>query len=202
MWDREGRRKAEAISLGDHSGQTRKETNGYMPRGPQLPTFSSQSTSSSHSWLPALLTTSRPKFTTRRLTKPCPSDRFRRDSNSACIPVSTSLGAPCRQWGTQSILDFPEVPLLPSLRFRQAWQETTSLTLWLPPSRPSFPHGLSFSHKKKSPVLNSISHAMLWIFAFFQEADSKMRITFKYFIWEEMPDSLTRAIKAGRGSDK
>lgn len=119
-----------------------------------------------------------------------------------CTPVSASLGAPCRQWGTQSILDFPEVPLLPSLRFRQAWQETTSLTLWLPPSRPSFPHGLSFSHKKKSPVLNSISHAMLWIFAFFQEADSKMRITFKYFIWEEMPDSLTRAIKAGRGSDK
>ena len=82
MWDREGRRKAEAISLGDHSGQTREETNGYMPRGPQLPTFSSQSTSSSHSWLPALLTTSRPKFTTRRLTKPCPSGRFRRDSNS------------------------------------------------------------------------------------------------------------------------
>ena len=32
-----------------------------------------------HSWLPALLTTSRPKFTTRHLTEPCPRDRFHRD---------------------------------------------------------------------------------------------------------------------------
>ena len=28
------------------------------------------------------------------------------------------------------------------------------------------------------------------------------RIALKYFIWEEIPDSLTRAIKAGRGSGK
>lgn len=202
MWDHEGRRKAEAISLGDHSGQTRKETNGYMPRGPQWPTFSSQSTSSSHSWLPALLTTSRPKFTTRHLTKPCPSDRFRRDSNfymhfhkhlpwsfMSAIRHTKHLGF---SWSSTSSQPVPQASLT-----RDHFSDTLTS-----PSRPSFPHGLSFSHKKKSPVLNSMSHAMLRIFAFFQEADSKMRIMFKYFIWEEMPDSLTRAIKAGRGSNK
>ena len=52
-----------------------------FPEGPSVPAFSSHSASSSRSWLAALLTDSCPKFTTRHLTEPCPSDRFLRDSS-------------------------------------------------------------------------------------------------------------------------
>lgn len=127
MWDLEGRRKAEAISLGGHNGQRGRETNGYMCRGPQLPTFSSQSTSSSHSWLPALLTTSRPKFTTRHLTEPCPVQVTDSAETAISTPMSpsTALGVACQQPGTQRILGFPEVPTVFS-----ACASGKSLFLW------------------------------------------------------------------------
>ena len=37
MWDLEGRRKAEAISLGGHNGQTGRETKVIRPEGPSCP---------------------------------------------------------------------------------------------------------------------------------------------------------------------
>lgn len=150
MWDLEGRRKAEAISLGGHNGQRGRETNGYTCRGPQLPTFSSQSTSSSHSWLPALLTTSRPKFTTRHLTEPCPSDRFRRDSN---FYVHFHKHRP---WSCMSAVRHTEhlgfswsSNCLPSLCFRQ---ELISLTRWLPLPDLHFRMAFHFHTGKKSCV--------------------------------------------------